>query len=265
MIVQVNPKNQPPRIQLASKEITIKEGETVTLAPQVTDPDGDKVTVSFDGWMTGPARTTGFTDAGVHEVEVIASDGQSTVREQLRVVVENMNRLPVINKIEDVIIKEGDKITVNPAANDPDGDKVTFTFSSPLNPDGTWKTAKKDVGKYRVTVVANDGSATATTSFLVVVESLNSAPVIQLADLITVEEGQTVTLSPIITDPEGDELTITYMGWMSSNTYTTTYEDSGSHLVTLTASDGINTVKKDTTVMVNDVNRPPSFGSGAFS
>lgn len=265
VIVHVDPKNKAPSIALAAKEIKVKEGEQVTLSPRVSDPDGDKVTLTLEGWMTSASKGTTFDDAGVHEVELIATDGIATTRETVRVIVENVNREPSISPIADVVIKENDKITVNPTASDPDGDKITFTYGLPIAADGTWQSTHQDVGKYRVNVTASDGSLTALTSFLLVVESLNNPPVIQLADLVTVNEGNTVTLQPAITDPEGDELSITYMGWMKSNTYVTTFEDSGSHLVTITVSDGINTVKKDVTVMVNDVNRAPSFGSGAFS
>ncbi len=265
VIIEVTPKNRPPQIKFAAKEIKVKEGDTVTLGIQATDPDGDKVTLTYDGWMSTDTYKTTNTDAGFHEVIAIASDGTSTVRETIRVVVENVNRAPTINQITDIIIKEGDKITVNPTGTDPDGDRVMFLYGSPVKPDGTWQTTRQDVGKYRVNVTASDGTLTATTSFLLVVESLNAPPVITIADLIAVDEGMTVTLQPSITDAEGDELTISYAGWMNGPTYTTSYEDSGSHLVTITASDGINQVKKDITVMVNDVNRPPSFGGGAFS
>jgi hypothetical protein len=265
VIIQVNPKNRAPEIKLASKEIRIKEGETVSLNVQATDPDGDKVTLTFEGWMTSQTRQTTFEDAGLHEVELVAFDGTATTRETVRVIVENTNRAPKISPINDIIIKEGDKITVNPTATDPDGDAVSYSYTPPVNNDGTWQTSRQDVGKYRVNITASDGSLSETTSFLVVVESLNQAPAIQISDLITVEEGQTVTLQPTITDNEGDELTITYSGWMNSNSYTTTFEDAGSHLVTITVSDGINTAKKDVTVMVNDVNRAPTFGAGAFS
>lgn len=264
VVIEVKPKNMPPVLQLASKDITVKEGETVSINVQASDPDGDKVSVSFDGWMNGPAKTTGFADAGTHAVTVMASDGKSTVKDTVRVVVENVDRPPTISPIADVTVKEGDKITVKPTASDPDGDKVTFSFTPPLGPDGTWQTASSDVGKYTVNVTALSGQLSAGTSFAITVQSLNKAPVIQMSDTITVDEGQTVTLTPIITDPEGDELTITYSGWMKSNSYTTTYEDSGSHLVTISVSDGINSVKKDVTVVVNDVNRPPTFGQGAF-
>jgi len=265
VIVQVDPKNRPPTIALAGKELTVREGESVTLAPAVSDPDGDEVTLTYDGWMTSPTRQTTYEDAGAHEVELSATDGTATVTERVRIVVQNVNRVPAINPIADAIVKEGDKITVSPSASDPDGSQVTFLYGAPIAADGAWQTTEDDVGKYRINVTATDGELTATTSFLLTVESLNRAPVIQIADLITVDEGKTVSLSPAITDPEGDEMTISYAGWMNSNTYKTTYEDSGSHLVTITASDGINTAKKDVTVMVNDVNRAPTFGSGAFN
>jgi hypothetical protein len=264
VIIQVKPKNLPPVLQLASKEIRVKEGDTVTINVQASDPDGDKVAISFDGWMNGPTKTTGYTDAGTHEVTITASDGKATVRDTVRVIVENVNRPPTIAAIADVTVKEGDKITVKPSASDPDGEKIAFTFGAPLNPDGTWQTTNKDVGKYTVNVTASDGQLTASTSFAISVLSLNKPPVIQMADTLTVDEGQTITLTPVITDPEGDELTITYSGWMKSNTYTTTYEDQGTHLVTITVTDGINNVKKDVTVVVNDVNRAPTFGQGAF-
>ncbi len=264
VIIEVKPKNLPPQIQLASKQITVKEGEMVTINVQGSDPDGDKIVMSFDGWMNGPSKMTGYDDAGVHEVGIIASDGKATVREVVKVIVENVDRPPVISPLPDVKVKEGDKVTVKPTATDPDGDKVTFKFSPPLGPDGTWQTTSKDVGRYVINVTAVSGSLGSSTSFALTVESLNKPPVIQVTTPVTVDEGSTVVLNPVITDPEGDELTITYSGWMKSNTYTTTYEDAGTHLVTITASDGINTAKKDVTVVVNDVNRPPTFGSGAF-
>jgi hypothetical protein len=265
VVIEVKPKNLPPQIKLASKEVRVKEGEMVTIAVEGSDPDGDKVVLSFDGWMTGPSKMTGYSDAGMHEVSIIASDSKATVREVVRVIVENVDRPPVIAPVSDVNVKEGDKVTVRPTATDPDGDPVTFKFSPPVAPDGTWQTTSQDVGKYIINITAISGSLGVSTSFALIVESLNKAPVIQATTPVTLDEGETVALNPVITDPEGDELTITYSGWMKSNTYSTTYEDQGTHLVTITASDGINTAKKDVTVIVNDVNRPPTFGMGAFN
>ena len=265
VIIEVQSQNKAPEIKLGASKITIKEGETVTLDVTASDPEGDEVTLTFGGWMNSTTKETDFDDAGFHEVKVIATDGTKITEETIQIMVENVNRPPVIEMLNDVTVTEGDRITVKPIGIDPDGDAVTFKFSSPLSADGFWRTTKIDIGTYRINITASDGKLTAVANFMVVVESLNKAPAISIADLIKVEEGQTVTLSPEITDPEGDELTITYSGWMNANTYQTNYEDEGSHLVTITVSDGINTAKKDVTVMVDDVNRAPTFGSGAFS
>jgi hypothetical protein len=265
VIVQVDPKNKPPMIALASKDIVVKEGDTVSLSPQVSDADGDEVTLTISGWMTASSKQTSFEDAGTHDVMLSATDGTATTKESVRVTVQNVNRAPVVDPMGDVAVKEGDKITIAPTSRDPDGDKVSYTFSAPMTADGTWQTGADDVGRYTVEVTASDGDLTSTASFQITVESLNKAPVIQIADLVTVDEGNTVTLAPTITDAEGDELTISYSGWMNANTYKTNYEDAGTHIVTITASDGINTAKKDVTVTVTDQNRPPVFGQGSFS
>ena len=55
---------------------------------------------------------------------------------------------------------------------------------------------------------------------------------------ITVNEGDVVTLSPTATDADGDTLTFSYSGWMSTASYTTNYTDAGTHIVSVTVSDG---------------------------
>ena len=76
---------------------------------------------------------------------------------------------------------------------------------------------------------------------------------------ITVSEGVTITLSPTATDPDGDALTYTYSGWMTSASYTTDYNDAGTHTVTVTVSDGKDTDSKSITITVDDINRPPGL------
>ena len=81
----------------------------------------------------------------------------------------------------------------------------------------------------------------------------NSAPVLDPIADITVNEGDVVSFSPTATDPDGDVLTYTYSGWMTTASYTTGYQDVGIHMVTVTVSDGMLTDSQDVTVIVNDV------------
>src|SRR3989338_8410297 len=57
-----------------------------------------------------------------------------------------------------VVVQETDVVSLAPEAEDPDKDtSLVFTFTSPLNENGEWKTAYGDSGEYKVTVTASDG------------------------------------------------------------------------------------------------------------
>jgi nitrogen fixation protein FixH len=263
ILIVVKSANKAPIIQIAP-EIKVKEGDTVTLNPSVTDAEGDKVDVKISGWMTTRTYATNYDDAGNYIVTITASDGQNTVSKDVKILVENVNRAPVIAPLADITVTEGDKVIIEPTVTDPDGDKLTVSFSGPLDSSGMWQSRIGDAGTYKVDVTASDGSQESKRSFTINVKSANKAPIIKINPEVTVKEGETVTLSPTVTDPEGDKVTISYSGWMTSSTYKTTYDDSGTHTVTITASDGVNTVSQDVKVVVQDVNRPPEFVPGSF-
>ena len=258
--------NQAPVITLSATEITVDEGETIKIDAQATDADGDEVTLKFSGWMDSATRATTFDDDGKHTVTITASDGKKETTKDVTITVNNINRAPKLESILDVTVLEGEKFFVEVEANDPDGDDVTITFGAPLGTSGSWKTEPGDAGTYQADITASDGDLEDSKQVTIIVESLNKAPVIELAmDTINVEEGETVVIDATITDEENDELTITYSGWITSNTYTTDYDDAGTHTVTITVTDGTNTVTKDVTVNVVDKNRPPVFDPGAFN
>lgn len=260
----VDPKNRPPVIEKLA-DISVNEGETVDIVPVVSDPDGDTVTISYSGWMKSNTFETGYNDAGDHLVTVSANDGTTSAKESVKVVVKNVNRPPELMSLKDVSIKEGDKVTVVAKATDPDKDKVTVTFSEPLDNKGIWQSGDGDAGKYQVTVTATDGDLEVSETFTLDVASVNKPPKLMLAQkIIEVDEGETVRIEVSAEDPENDSVTIKFSGWMSSDNYTTDFEDSGSHKVTVSATDGINTVSEDVTVIVRDVNRPPQFVEGSF-
>ena len=90
------------------------------------------------------------------------------------------------------------------------------------------------------------------------INSINENPVLEAIDNLVVNETDTITLNPIAADANEDEVTFTYSGFMTSNMYTTTHDDAGTHTVTVTANDiygGQDSI--DVTIMVNNVNRAP--------
>jgi len=157
-------------------------------------------------------------------------------------------------------VTEGDLVSFpNLKVEDPDQDPIAFTFSAPLNKNGEWQTEKGDAGTYEVKIIASDGEESVTESVRIIVEPLNRPPVIQVASKIEVDEGDEVVLNPKITDPDNDDLTILYTGWMNTNRKKTTYSDSGEHIVRITAKDDQHTTTAEVTVVVNNVNRGPKF------
>jgi hypothetical protein len=263
VMIIVKPANNAPELS-APEQVAVDEGDTVELKVSATDEDNDKVSIEFSGWMTSSTKETGYNDAGTHAVTVTASDGKESVSKRVNVVVTNVNRAPKLEAISDIEVDEGETITLSANAVDPDGDKVTYSYSDYFDSDGVWETEKGDAGVYYVTVTASDGSVTDSKKVTLKVNSLNKAPVISGLKDITVNEGETVRAYITASDPEGSDVEITFSGWMTSDLKVTDYEDAGEYVVTVTASDGVNEARNNFKVTVNNVNRAPVFGEDSF-
>tara|TARA_Y100000310_G_scaffold325865_1_gene390020 strand:+ start:703 stop:1455 length:753 start_codon:yes stop_codon:yes gene_type:complete len=191
------------------------------------------------------------------DVEVIEVEEElEEVGEEELEVEENVKELPLVK------VTEGELVEFpNLNAVDPDGDKIVYTFSAPLNEGGEWETEEGDAGEYSAVITASDGLNEIEQEVRIIVLELNKAPVLErMADLV-IKEGETLTLSPKALDPEGETLTITYSGWLTSNTKELGYDDAGEYIVRVTVSDGIKEVFQDVKVTVEDMNRPPEFVS----
>jgi len=258
LLIIVKSKDKAPIMQNIN-DITVNEGQTVSFSPVVSDPENDKIEITYSGWMKSSSYKTNYNDAGTHTVTVTVSDEVNKVSQTVNVVVNNVNRAPIISELSDITVKEGETVRISAVAADPDNEPVTIKYSAPLNDNGEWETEEGDVGKYKVTVTASDGKLASKQEVLVSVTSLNKPPTLDIVAEINVNEGETVMLSPVATDPEGSEIVISYSGWMRSSTYETDYDDAGTYTVTVTASDGVNQVTKEVTINVEDVNRPPEF------
>jgi len=161
------------------------------------------------------------------------------------------------DSIPSVTVNEGETVHVNVKASDLDGDSITYVYTAPLNSEGEWRTRTGDRGVYYSTITVSDGKTDVVKKVKIIVEPKNNKPVLEVPENITVNEGDVVQIHPQTFDADGDKLTVSYSGWMTSQTKQTNYDDAGEHTVTVTVSDGISRVSQDITVIVNDVNRPP--------
>ena len=166
-----------------------------------------------------------------------------------------------------IIIGETELISLIPKAEDPDQDVLDFTYTSPLDDTGEWQTTYGDQGEYTVTVTASDGSLTASQEVLIIVNRKEEAPVFESFSpedtAIKIDETDIMRFEVNVSDMNEDVLMYSWkldgieIGTDANLEYQTTYEDSGSHTVKVSVSDGIFDTEKIWSVTVNNVNRKP--------
>jgi hypothetical protein len=263
VVLIVQAIDSPPLIE-GVHDIIVTETETVVLSPIVTDPDNDTIDVTYHGWMRSATKKTTYDDAGIHQVTIIADDGRFNTTKEITITVKNKNRPPIITAPATIDAAAGETVTLPVDVDDPDGDTVRITYPDPFDSTGTWTPDETDLGTHSIMLIASDGDLTATHQVMVTITQQNNRPSIEVADSITVFENETVTLTPLVSDPDGDEVIVSYTGWMTSATKKTGYDDAGTHTVTIIADDGTNIATADVTITVKNVNRPPIFRDDAL-
>ncbi|MGE0793346.1 MAG: hypothetical protein AB7V77_04175 [Candidatus Woesearchaeota archaeon] len=258
VMVLVESVNQAPIIDCPTK-IEVKEGEELVIACSFSDLNGDKVTYEVVGFIDDLKYQTTYNDAGEYEISIIATDGMQSSKQDILIVIENVNQAPVLALETEITAVEKDLIKLNYEAKDDDGDEVVVMFSNPFSGLGKWQTEIGDAGEYEVTLTASDGIDTVEKTILVKVTQFNLPPMIEIADELTFKENELITLPLKVTDPNNDEVSITVSGFMNALTYQTTYEDAGEYEVTITATDGVNEISKTVKLIIENVNRPPQF------
>ncbi len=278
VLVEIERKNRKPHVSCPDK-ITVTETEYVTINCNIQDPEGDEVVTIYRGFMTTKRYQTTFDDEGTHEVYVTSWDKKNVnekVEETVKVVVKDLNREPKVSFDFGRVInaKEGDVVSVQPNVTDPDGDNVSIQYSEPFNDDGVWNTEIGDAGKYNSSVVVTDGENVVKKVFQVDLAVKNTAPRLEVQDEIRVEEGDRITLDIQTFDREDDDVDVEISGFMTSESYTATYDDAypggcnvkgctAHYTVTVRASDGRLENTKTVDIYIEDKNRPPIFRSPA--
>lgn len=194
--------------------------------------------------------------------EVTDKPAEEVVDEPVEEVVDEPVDEPKEELASNAIVKEyvaGELIEIKPKAKDADNDEITFSFTAPLDAAGTWQTSEGDEGEYVVTITASDGMSESSMNVKLVVYAANHAPIMNRIDDVILTAGETIKLSPVVTDEDNDPIKISYSGFMSESEYETTKEDVGEYEVTVTASDGILEVSQDVQVTVLKMNTPPTL------
>jgi nitrogen fixation protein FixH len=245
------------------QRIEVEETELVDLHVRAEDLDQDNITYLFSPPLSEEGTwQTNYTDAGEYVITIVASDGENTVEKKVLLVVKKKNVAPSIRGLtSQLTADEGDSVRLEPEVVDLNEDLVTVTFSAPFDQNGQWKTDHTSAGEYDITVTASDGELQSSFNVTLMVANVNVPPeIIGLEDDIEIDEGQNVTLDFKVDDLDGDTVELSVSEPIGDDMFWATgYTDHGEYTITVAASDGKDTVSKEISLVVRDVNVPPTI------
>ena len=240
--------------------ITVKENELLSLKVNVEDPDNDSVMYTFTKPLNKSGEwKTNYGDVGEYTITLTATDGKLSSSQKIKLVVDRVNVPPVIAALKDLIVNEGEVVVVEPKVTDPNSDAVSVAISEPLK-SGKFMTDHTSAGEYKIIVMATDGELESKETFSLRVNNVNMLPKISGVQDVTVKEGETVTLKPVVTDLDEDQIKLSITEPVgNSGVWKTSFTDHGEYMITITADDGKDKVTKKVRVQVLDVNMPPQI------
>jgi hypothetical protein len=295
---QINDVNQTPVISSDALP-SYEEGQLIEIIVSATDMDGDVISFRGEDLPTGasfsPATLTydgdktytqtfswrpTFADSGSYTMKFYAMDQRGAESElEVTFQVNDVNRPPVFQDLPAQSVNEGQTLTFEVLARDPDDDPLTYEMTSgPGTFDSqtrtfTWRLNFDEGGQsYTAEFAVNDGKGGSdTTTVQITVLDVNRPPVLNLPQTLTYDEGTTssLDLSGYVSDPDNDPLTFTFSTDLPAGTYNFAdstvdfafgYDHAGDYNATVTVNDGKGGVVSGTVqITVQNVNRVPVF------
>jgi|SRR3989344_1715354 len=188
LLIIVNKKEESPvfdDFEPTSASVSAQEDSSLEFSATASDLNDDPLTYAWELDGEDVSSENSFTyditydDAGSHTVSLSVSDGVSEATQTWSVDIANVNRMPLLESLSDVTIKETQIVNLDLSATDPDGDTISFDVSDPIGDDGVWETSYDDSGTYAITVTASDGDLEASQTITLIVEDVNRPPVIK--------------------------------------------------------------------------------------
>ncbi len=245
-----------------SSDQIINETENITFSVNVTDPDPEDV-LSYSWYLDSLLLSentstltlvSDYDSEGIHNISAAINDSYDTITISWNLTILDVNRPPVLQSIANITLNESELLTMLPNASDPDGDNITYYFTSPLNSSGQWQTDYLSAGNYTANITASDGELNDTKEISIEVFNINRPPILQPIANITINETQLAAVTPNATDPDGDSITYHFsLPLNSSGEWQTDLGDDGNYTAKITASDGELNGSQTISITVNDV------------
>jgi hypothetical protein len=186
---------------------------------------------------------------------------------------------PTILAFADTIsLQEDATVSFSPLINDSltTGSAFVITTSSPLNGSVsisgetlTYTPSANFNGLDSFNYTVTQGSITASSTVSVTVAAVNDAPTLNIASVINYKENNTGTIDTAASDVDGDDITLTLSGTDSelfnlagnilSFKTPPDFETKDSYSITITITDGVETIEKTITINITDINESVGY------
>jgi plastocyanin len=209
----------------------ILAGESVNVQLEAADADDDKSALAYslnnapDGMQVSETGlVTWATQSGVHSGEytaeaVVTDPLGASASQQLKVVV---NGAPMVEAIEALTLKVGEKVAFTVTASDPEGGNLTFKALN--NPDGfkgssrngfrgkfSWTTKSAVAGDYKLDIEVTDVAGLKSVVSVQATLKANLAPTVGSLAPVAVNAGGTVQVQVVANDVDDDNSTLRYV------------------------------------------------------
>lgn len=250
---------------------TGQEDSEILFTVSATDENNDPLTYSAQNLPTGSSFvdqtftwTPDFNAAGEYPITFVVSDGLLEDFMIVPLIVQNTNRPPAFQPLNDILADDTEQIQLDLPATDPDGDTLTYSVQGVLPGTSTliastfsWALEYGDSGTYPITFVISDGDLEATTAAIITINHVNLPPTINVMPDQFVNQYSSLTFPITATDLENDPVVITVQNLPTGATYTNdllnwTPGDSqdGTTQIVIEASDGKLTSSTTVTIFV---------------
>lgn len=266
VIVTVKDSNRQPLLE-NMESINISEGETLRIVPKAYDPDGDKISLAYTGFIKTDTYKSKFGDAGTYDIRVTATDGLLEASKFVQINIRHVNRPPLFVKMQDIKASENDNIALLLNADDPDGDEVAYFIDNP--PEGSslkenaffWTpnyglASAKETKRVDLVFVASDGKAETKQVIKAEIMRKNTAPrIINSTKSAIARVNEPVLMFVEAVDDDGDELTYTwdfglFETYKATSLHQRIFTSPGTKTVNVVVSDGVEETEQIITVVI---------------
>ncbi|MDP8237947.1 MAG: Ig-like domain-containing protein, partial [Candidatus Hatepunaea meridiana] len=226
--ITIHDFNRPPVLSEIG-ELTIDEEEEFTLQLEATDPDGNELSFEAENLPAGSTLsssglfswTPDNDQTGIYEDVIFRvwddGDPRMSAEESVTIIVGDVNREPTLAEIEDQVVNEGEELSFQLHATDPDDDNLTFEGEN--LPEGatiegsafSWTPRYDQAGVYEDIIIRvwDDGNPRMSDeeTIIITVNDVNQAPVLTEIGTLEIDEGEEFTLQLEANDPDDDNLT----------------------------------------------------------